>query len=379
VFDIAIIGRGLVGSAAARHMAESGQRVVVIGPDEPADRRTSSGPFSSHPDEGRITRIAGRTAAWSHLAARSIERYADIASRSCIDFHASRGLVSCSPIADEWVANGVEAGGAINRVSAEWVLEKTGIKITNSHPIVYEGAPAGYINPRSLVRAQTKLVEQTQSKVIKKAATSLELKLGKYVIGGAWGSISAARVLVATGAFGRELLETPLALQRMCRTTVTAEVLPDPALPSFIMVDPPDARLEEIYWVPPIPYPDGRVALKIGGNLIESKPVEQDDLIEWFQGNGSATEADSLKNCLQELIPQKKVVSWKQKPCVVTNTVSGHPYIGWVEKGLAVAIGGCGAAAKSSDEIGRIAASLFSESGWDSIISEKLFAPIFQN
>ena len=44
-----------------------------------------------------------------------------------------------------------------------------------------------------------------------------------------------------------------------------------------------------------------------------------------------------------------------------------------------MAIGGCGAAAKSSDEIGRIAASLFSESGWDSIISEKLFAPIFQN
>ena len=72
-------------------------------------------------------------------------------------------------------------------------------------------------------------------------------------------------------------------------------------------------------------------------------------------------------------------MSWKQKPCVVTNTVSGHPYIGWISKGLAVAIGGCGAAAKSSDEIGRVAASLFSESGWDSIISEKIFAPIFQN
>ena len=379
MFDIAVIGRGLIGSAAARHIAENGQRVVVIGPDEPTDRRLSSGPFCSHPDEGRITRIAGRTPVWSHLAARSIERYADIASRSGLDFHTGKGLVSCSPIADEWVANGVKAGGAINKVSAEWVLEKTGIEVTNSHPIVYEGPPAGYINPRSLVRAQTKLVEQTQSKVIKKAAKSLEFKSGKYVIGGAWGSISAARVLVATGAFGKELLETPLALQRMCRTTVTAEILPEPAVPSLIMVDPPDARLEEIYWVPPILYPDGRVALKIGGNLRESKPVEQDDLIEWFQGNGSATEADSLKNCLEELIPGKKVVSWKQKPCVVTNTVSGHPYIGWVGKGLAVAIGGCGAAAKSSDEIGRVAASLFSESGWDSIISEKIFAPIFQN
>ena len=53
LFEIAVIGRGLIGSAAARHLAEAGHRVVLIGPDEPVDRRTSPGPFCSHPDEGR--------------------------------------------------------------------------------------------------------------------------------------------------------------------------------------------------------------------------------------------------------------------------------------------------------------------------------------
>ena len=72
LFEIAVIGRGLIGSAAARHLAEAGHRVVLIGPDEPTDRRTSLGPFCSHPDEGRITRVAGRTAVWSQPAARSI-------------------------------------------------------------------------------------------------------------------------------------------------------------------------------------------------------------------------------------------------------------------------------------------------------------------
>ena len=67
-YEVAVIGRGLIGSAAARHLAEAGHKVVVVGPDEPPDRRTSQGPFCSHPDEGRITRIAGRTRVWSELA-----------------------------------------------------------------------------------------------------------------------------------------------------------------------------------------------------------------------------------------------------------------------------------------------------------------------
>ena len=72
LYDVAVVGRGLIGAAAARHLAESGIKVVLIGPDEPFDRRASSGPFCSHPDEGRITRVAGRTAIWSQVAARSI-------------------------------------------------------------------------------------------------------------------------------------------------------------------------------------------------------------------------------------------------------------------------------------------------------------------
>ena len=87
LYDVAVVGRGLIGASAARHLAESGIKVVLIGPDEPFDRRASSGPFCSHPDEGRITRVAGRTAIWSQLAARSIERYPDIAARSGISFH----------------------------------------------------------------------------------------------------------------------------------------------------------------------------------------------------------------------------------------------------------------------------------------------------
>ena len=100
--SVAVIGRGLIGSAAARHLAEAGVTTALVGPDEPVDRRASSGPFSSHADEGRITRIAGRTALWSEVAARSIARYSDIETRSGIPFHTSCGLVSVFATAADW-------------------------------------------------------------------------------------------------------------------------------------------------------------------------------------------------------------------------------------------------------------------------------------
>ena len=58
--------------------------MALIGPDEAPERTGWPGPFSSHPDEGRITRIAGRTELWTEVAARSVARYPDIEARSGI-------------------------------------------------------------------------------------------------------------------------------------------------------------------------------------------------------------------------------------------------------------------------------------------------------
>lgn len=45
---LAVIGRGLIGSAAARHLSKMGHDVALIGPDEPADFSQHSGVFGSH-------------------------------------------------------------------------------------------------------------------------------------------------------------------------------------------------------------------------------------------------------------------------------------------------------------------------------------------
>lgn len=376
--EVAVVGRGMIGAAAGRHLAEAGTATALVGPDEPRDRRASDGPFSSHPDEGRITRVAARTDVWAEIAARSIARYDDIATRSGIAFHSAVGLVSVFETAAEWVERGRRFGTDARLVDAEWARSETGIDVRNGLPIMWEGPPAGHINPRRLVAAQTELAKLAGATVIRDAATALDRTTHGFRLGGGWGSITAHRVLVATGAFGSELLDVELDVERRPRSVLMAELAPLPdvgVIPSLILDRPADDRLEEIYWVPPVTYPDGVARLKIGGNLRSFEPLHPDDLTDWFHSNGSSTELEALEISLRALLPDYELVGLDSSPCVITGTATGHPYVGWIDDGLAVALGGNGSAAKSSDELGRLAASLFDDDGWTDSLDPGVFAP----
>ena len=376
VADVVVIGRGIIGAPAARHLAEAGHRVVLVGPDEPLDRRSSEGPFCSHPDEGRITRIAGRNAPWVVLAAHSIARYGDIAERSGIEFHHPRSVVVSFSDAPAWVERAAAWGSDASLVDSDQVRATTGIALTNGHPVMIEGAPAGWINPRRMVAAQTALVEQAGGVVIRGAVTDLTRTAGGVSVHGAFGRIDADRALVATGAFGAGLLERRLDVERRPRTVLMAEAEPDERIPSLILQGPPDDRLNEIYWVPPVPYPDGRTRLKIGGDLKVFDPLEPDELVDWFRSDGDAIEVEALEHSLRTLLPDIAFGDLVSAPCVVTGTATGLPSIGWVEDRVAVAIGGNGSAAKSGDELGRIAAAMVA-GRWDSELDQELFRPRF--
>ncbi len=374
--SVAVIGRGMIGSAAARHLAEGGIECAVVGPSEVADPATSDGPFSSHADEGRVTRVGGRTMLWSQLAARSIGRYRDIATRSGIDFHTPAGLIVSMPSIDDWLDSGLVHGSDIRRIAPDVVRSRTGIAITNGHPVAYEGPPAGHINPRRLVAAQTELAKAAGAVVIEGAVATIADDGPAFELTGSWGSIRADRVLLATGAFGSHLLDGALALERRLRTVVMAELAGPVAVPSLILADPPDGLLDEIYWVPPVTYPDGAVRLKIGGSR-RATTVADDlaDLVDHFRSDGDPVEVDALTATLRSLLPGVEIASVATKPCVVTATPTGHPFIGYVDDRVAVALGGNGAAAKSSDELGRLAATLFTDDGWDDSLDLAAFAP----
>jgi sarcosine oxidase len=67
VYEYMVIGKGLLGAAAARHLSTTSQCVALIGPDEPPDRASHQDLWQSY-DEGRITRILDPAAPEPHTA-----------------------------------------------------------------------------------------------------------------------------------------------------------------------------------------------------------------------------------------------------------------------------------------------------------------------
>src|ERR671931_167612 len=221
---IIVIGRGLVGSAAGRHLSALTDGVVVLGPDEPTDHAAHTGVFASHYDEGRITRAVDQDPAWAVTAKRSIERYAGIAAR--FPFLA--------------VPDGAEG--------------------------LYEGGRAGYISPRAMVRAQTEVARQQGALIIADEAISLRPTAGGVEVDtGRGGTLRAERVLVATGGFTDAcgLLPVDLKLRVFGRTVVLAYI--DDGLLAELGGMPAVIDAESgAYILPPIRYPDRRHYLKIG-------------------------------------------------------------------------------------------------------------------
>ena len=85
--DVLVIGAGMIGAAAARHLAENGLTVRLLG----AVRGNPDRVHASHYDEARITRHIGPDAVWTDLAAAAIARYADLEAQSGITFHTACG------------------------------------------------------------------------------------------------------------------------------------------------------------------------------------------------------------------------------------------------------------------------------------------------
>ncbi len=101
MFDYLVIGKGLMGSAAVRYLSAHSSRVAIIGPDEPANYATHPGVFSSHYDEGRITRRLARDMVWAYLADRAIRQYALLEEASGLRFHVPVGCLTVAHTPEE--------------------------------------------------------------------------------------------------------------------------------------------------------------------------------------------------------------------------------------------------------------------------------------
>ncbi len=392
--DVIVIGNGLFGSAAARHLSELGNSVVVIGPDEPADPATHQGVFASHYDQGRLTRLLDRSEAWAQVTRRAVSNYAALEQASGIRFHSPVGcLVAALPEAP--VGQVEDALGMVRQSGIEHTFYEPGDKswqeqfpyldFADTHYVIHEPAPAGFINPRKLIQAQNVVAGQHGADFVGEVATSVAPAPDGAEVSTATGSTYRARkVLVAAGAFSNfnNLLAESLPLRLKTEIVVLARVSAATAqdlsgAPTVkYMID--STELDGIYMVPPVRYPDGNLYIKAGANTPGDTELDTlEDVQAWFRTEivGSFApvrgktphnfeEGEAYADALGAMWPGVEFLSFDTKRCIVAYTPSDNPIIKRVDESVFVAAGGNGAGAKASDAWGELAAGLVHDGRW---------------
>ncbi|MBB6223581.1 NAD(P)/FAD-dependent oxidoreductase [Rhizobium leguminosarum] len=382
-FKYIVVGRGLMGAAAARHLARQVDGVAVIGPDEPDDRKAHQGVFASHYDEGRITRTIDPDRNWALLANRSIGRYGEIARDSGIDFYREAGCVVVGADRGDYLEKTRQAAVSLDVETS--LIDAAGLKATfpffafpDGAAGVFEARGAGHISPRKLVKAQSLLAEKAGAAVIRDHVVSIRSDGGSAVVETAGGrGYRGEKVLLAAGGFSiaENLLPKPVAMTVYGRTVTLFEVSEADAarlatMPSLILNVPGT----HIYLLPPIRYPDGKFYLKIGGDPDDLALGDAVAMRAWFKTEGRETVRAYHERIFEGLVPDLAPLSISTAACVVSQTESGYPMIGYTSSPEIAVLTGCaGTSAKSSDEIGRLGAELLLSGG----ISEQGYSTDF--
>lgn len=350
---VAVVGKGMIGSAAARHLAAQGHRVTLVGPDEPADFATHNGVFGAHYDAARIVRSIDPDPVWQRLAQATLPRLPQLEAASGLQLHHGCGFLAVS--------------------ERPWSPGSSAPKTVPGHPfrlgttscLQAQDAPAGWVNPRQLVRAQTLIAVAAGAQLIRMPVWALRERGNQVrLILDDGSELLVDRALVCAGAFSAPLgLAGELPLQANGRITLLAQVT---AAQRQQWADMPalihqclDAPLSAIYLVPPVRYPDGHWYLKLGTSSLDHPLATLNELVGWYREPAAEADIELLRSALSKLLPELVEAPLRTDACAVTNTPTGYPVIDWLSPGrVAVACGGNGQAAKCSDELGRLAASL---------------------
>ena len=386
-YRLLVIGRGIMGSAAAMHLAAKSDSVAVLGPTEAMAITDSAVPKASHHDAGRNAHSLDEDPVWSELGATSIARYRDLEKAAGIGFFDKIGYTRIHH--DEAVVE--RSANHALRFSGKRPEVMSGDEANERFPffhfepgetIGYQPKDAGRINPRGYVDAMSTVAASNGAEIIDDHAVEMIVRDDGVQVHTAGGqTLLCERVIVATGAYSTfdNLLPILLPLHVRGRTIVMVPVddvtLSDlNGMPS-VGCHPGDGRVRT-YWHPPVTYPDGQKYLKIGGGPEGPQRISNlTELNEWLRSDGDSEMADAYRAELHRMMPGLDLSDSVTAACVTSETHSLRPYAEAICDGRVVVLtGGNGHGAKAADALGEIGASLMLQQAWPGQTTQSQFA-----
>ncbi|MFY7963604.1 MAG: NAD(P)/FAD-dependent oxidoreductase [Chitinophagaceae bacterium] len=372
-FNTIIIGKGLVGSAAAKYLSATNKDIAIIGPDEPNENDESI-VYASHYDQARVQRIIGKDAVWTKLNLDSANEYKSIENQTGIQFHHPVGCLYVYPYgSDDYLKNAPILSKDFNLSfknydnSAAINNDFKAFRFPYNSQGLLETSPAGYINPRLLLQAQLQIYKTNNGTVIKDTVISISHSKKLFTINTNKGDIyTAEKVLVATGSFINYLNILPQKLQLQTKNEViilvkvSEEYAKSVSLLPSLLYEIDDAETQGIYMIQPVLYPDGNYYYKIGSNTNDDFYFDSLEQVQhWFKNGNADSYKPILTKAIKKIVPDLQIDEVIIKKCIISWTAHKRPYIGeTTQKDLYVA-GGCnGYSAMCSDAIGSVASHL---------------------
>jgi sarcosine oxidase len=358
IYDVLVVGRGLLGSAAARHLALENLKVALVGPTE-AENLKSKKVFASHYDDTRVQRIIAQNELWTRLNLDSARSWKSLQDSTGIDFYEPNGCIYLNNFQDDYLQKApslaTEFGLQFKSIGSAEDLRSISPEINFEHDI-YE--------------------------VVTRIDKSKGLWKVKTSIGGEY---SAEKVLIAAGAFTnfKNLLPRKLDFQNKSEVVILTQLSETDYgrlknMPSLLYEIKTD-EFDGIYLTAPTMDQSGNYVMKMGLNQkIDSDLNNQTDMNDWFARDSYEPFSRVLEREIRKLFPNILPIRTSLKPCVISRTKTENPYIGEAEEGLFVLHGCNGYSAMSSDAQGRQTAALIAKGKFDDGYSESDFELVYK-
>ncbi|MDG2428222.1 MAG: FAD-dependent oxidoreductase [Acidimicrobiales bacterium] len=399
-YEVAVVGAGMLGASTARHLADAGCDVALVGVAE-SGMRANRTVHASHYDVARVSRTIDPDPVRAWLGHQSVSQFAAVEART--------GVRVVNPVGHLWVESpeGVSVLASADQRFNLGCVRRSADETKAAFPFLsldsgstsragnlavldslWEPPPAGSVDPRAHVRAETAAAVDAGATHLVALVDGVVESSDGVTVASDQGTITADRVLLATGAFSEHGispaagldLEYALHTQLLVHLdAVEADRLA--GLPSVIakFADP----MEDFYLTPPVADfrsvagAEARYILKIGGPQNDHVRATVDELVAWFCTDGDTFYADNLARSLAWLLPDLRDVGRWTSSCVTTYTPSGHPFVDQLTDRTYCAIGGNGYAAKCAPALGGLAAGLMLEWSWPTEVDRELFLACF--
>lgn len=370
VVDFLIVGGGMFGSAIARYLAPQAT-VTVIGTAAPPG---SPGAYGAHYDEARIIGDLSRDPAWSALNRLSRPGITGLDPALITPSGALTAAVTGGPDYPGAAAVLREQHGADMRVLTADEA-RAGFPMARFGPgetIVHQPG-AGHFSPRRYVALASRAAESHGAEIIAGTVRALRTSAAGAEAELSDGRRVRAEAAIVTGgalAAGSGLLPVPVELRAKSEVYAMAEIDEQQALELAAMpcINRPvtHPELAELYVLPPVRYPDGRMYVKFGANTMSDCWLPGPGAVrDWYDhGDGSGL-LPALRDVLADLLPGVRVRSWHARRCADAYTAHGRPYIDILGPGLIIALGGNGRGAQAADAVGQLTARLALSGQWD--------------